>query len=64
MKVTTAKAASTTDRKVLLLGSFANDATADASVSGSAAAGSVYYNTTTGKMKVKEVSTWKTVTTF
>lgn len=48
----------------IILPQYANDAAADAAaVGGAALKGTVYYNTTTDKVKVKENATWKTITT-
>ncbi len=52
-----------TGGNVLVIGKFASDAVADSTVSGGTQSASMYYNTTTNKLKVKEGSTWKTITT-
>jgi len=58
------KSAQTTKGQLLEIPKFASDAAADAAVAnGVANAASIYYNTTTNKLKVKENTSWKTVTT-
>lgn len=58
------KTAQTTKGQLLEIPKFASDAAADAAVAnGVGNAASIYYNTATNKLKVKENASWKTVTT-
>lgn len=58
------KSAQTTKGQLFEVPRFASDAAADAAVAnGVGNAGSIYYNTTSNKLKVKENTSWKTVTT-